>query len=105
MNLSQEDTKAIIDGVVDALSKVPVQGHSCRFPRVSELDIEDMIRIHHEVKPEELKEAVKFYKNMNQIMEQSGKTIRTLTLTLGFGVMASLLLLGLWAKIKTEIGM
>jgi len=105
VSLSQEDTKAIIDGVVEALSKVPMQGHSCRFPRVTELDIEDMIRIHHEVKPDDLKEAIRFYKNLNQIMEQSGKTIRTLTLTLGFGVIASLLLLGLWAKIKTEIGM
>jgi hypothetical protein len=102
VNLSQEDTQAIVDGVVKELSKV---GHSCRFPRVSEVDIEDMVRIHHEVKPDDLKEAIKFYKNMNQIMEQSGKTIRTLTLTLGFGVIASLLLLGLWAKIKTEIGM
>jgi hypothetical protein len=103
LQLSKEDIEEI------ALAVVRAQGdatpHQCRFPRLLEVDLEDVVRVHHEVKPDELKEAIRFYKNMNQIMEQSGKTIRTLALTLGFGAIFSLLILGIWAKIRTELGL
>jgi hypothetical protein len=97
--LSKDDLEAIVAAVREA------QGiHSCRLARIREEDIEEVVRIHHEVAPDDLKEAIKFYKNFNRMMSESGRTLRGLVVTLGFSTVIGLIVLGLWAEIKSRIG-
>jgi hypothetical protein len=97
--LSKDDLEAIVAAIKEA------QGiHSCRLARIREEHIEEVVRIHHEVAPDDLKEAIKFYKNFNRMMAESGRTLRGLVVTLGFSTVVGLIVLGLWAEIKSRIG-
>lgn len=78
--------------------------HVCRFPRIEERDIEEIVRIHHEIPDKELREAVEFYKNFNRMMSDTGRTFRNLVVTLGFSTVVGLLAVGLWAEIKKHVG-
>ena len=51
----------------------------------------------------DLEEAVEFYKNFNKLMAESGSTIWKTVLVLGVGGLCSLILLGIYSKIKENI--
>lgn len=76
-NLTDEDIQKIVTAI---------NGHeqSCKFDGVS---------------PDDLKEAVEFYKNFNELMKNSKKTVLDTFLKLGVGAICSLLLLGLLVKL------
>jgi hypothetical protein len=100
MALSKEDLALIVAAIREAQGTI----HPCRLARIAENDIEDVIRIHHEVEPEDLKEAIKFYKNFNRMMADSSRTLRGLIITLGFSTVVGLIVLGAWAEIKSRLG-
>jgi len=56
------------------------------------------------IKEDDLEEAVTFYKNFNKLMAESGTTIRTTIIVLGVGGIGTLLLLGIFSKIKSTLG-
>jgi hypothetical protein len=76
--LSDEDIIAIKEAISPA--------HSCRF---------------HDVEHEDLLESVKFYKNMNKVLNSSGGIIaKTLLVLLTTGI-AGIFIVGLLYKLKT----
>ena len=77
--LSEEDVTAIADAVNRE------EKHFCRF---SEIDAGD------------LKESVEFYKHFNEIMAESGTTLRKTVIVLGIGGLATILGLGIVAQVK-----
>lgn len=99
MALSKDDLDSIVLAIREAQGGI----HACRLARVREEDIEEVVRIHHEVAPEDLKEAIKFYKNFNRMMSESGRTLRGLVVTLGFSTVVGLIVLGVWAEIRSRI--
>jgi len=82
--------------------------------RLSDEDIERLAeavvirQIHHACKltvtPEEVSEAVKFMKHVNSLMSETGSTIRKTILVAGVGGLISLLILGLYAKLRNVLG-
>jgi hypothetical protein len=52
---------------------------------------------------EDLEEAVTFYKNFNKLMTESGNTIWKTLLVFGVGGVCSLILLGIFSKIKSSL--
>ena len=96
--------RTLSDTDLEALAGVLQSHHACRFSRVSIEDIEDMTRVHHEIKPEDLREAVKFYTNFNNAMRDSKKTVRSLIVTLGFTTVVGLIAAGIWVEIRTKLG-
>jgi butyrate kinase len=81
--LSDEDISAIVAALDQR------QGHVCRFT----------------VTPEEVEETVKFRKHINDLMSETGSTIRKTILVAGVGGLISLLVLGLYAKLKSALGL
>lgn len=75
-NLTDDDVNRIVTAM--ALHK-----QSCKFDGVS---------------PDDLKEAVEFYKNFNELMKNSKKTVLDTFLKLGVGAVCSLIILGLLVK-------
>lgn len=75
-NLTDEDIQKIVTAI---------NGHdqNCKFTGVD---------------PDDLKEAIEFYKNFNELMKNSKKTVFDTLLKLGVGAICALLLLGLLAK-------
>ena len=57
------------------------------------------------IKTEDLEETIKFYKNFNKFMSESGNTIWKAFLVIGLGVIVGLVVLGIYAKIKQGIGL
>lgn len=80
--LSDED----IEAIVAALDRR--NGHVCRLT----------------VTPEEIEETVKFKRHINDLMSETGSTIRKTILVVGVGGLISLLVLGLYAKLKSALG-
>jgi hypothetical protein len=79
-------TEADIDALVKKINEV--KHLDCRFDRIASTDLE---------------EAVEFYKNFNKLMTESGNTIWKTVLVLGVGGVASLILLGVYSKIRQNI--
>ena len=77
--LSDEDVIAIVQALKDG------EGHTCRF---SSVDADD------------LKASVEFYKHFNEIMSESGATLRKTIIVLGIGGLATILGLGVVSQIK-----
>ena len=85
-NLTDEDIKMLVDALrVDAAEGT----HQCRF---------------NQMNPNDLAEAVKFYKHFNQIMAEGGKTTRAAILVLSIGSLFTLLGIGIISKLKTPLG-
>lgn len=83
-NLTDEDVEFIV-------RKINASRHlDCRFDTI---DAED------------LEEAIKFYKNFNRFMSESGNTIWKAFLVLGLTGTLGLIMLGIYAKIKQGIGL
>lgn len=81
-NLTDADIKELV-------SQINASRHlDCRFGTISNDDLE---------------EAVEFYKNFNKLMTESGNTIWKTVLVLGVGGLCSLILLGIYSKIKENI--
>ena len=80
--LSDEDIAAIVTALEQR------QKHVCRLT----------------VTPEEIEETVKFKRHINDLMSETGSTIRKTILVSGVGGLISLLLLGLYAKLKSALG-
>jgi hypothetical protein len=77
-------TDSDIAAIADEVSR---QAHiQCRFTKISS---------------EDLAAAVTFYKNFNDIMEDSKKTIWKSVIVLGVGGVFTLVLLGILTKLKT----
>ena len=81
-NLTNEDIEEIVRQVNQS------KHLDCRFTNISTDDLE---------------EAVEFYRNFNKLMAESGSTIWKTVLVLGVGGVCSLLLLGIYSKIKNSI--
>jgi type IV secretory pathway component VirB8 len=80
--LTQEDIEAIG-------AEIARQYHAqCRFTEISSDD---------------LLSAVRFYKNFNEAMENSKKTVWNTILVLGVGGVISLIILGIFVKLKTYV--
>lgn len=79
-------TEADIDALVKKINEV--KHLDCRFDKIDSADLE---------------EAVEFYKNFNKLMAESGSTIWKTLLVLGVGGVVSLLLLGVYSKIRQNI--
>lgn len=82
--LSEED----IEAICEALEKR--QGHVCRFTGVT---------------PDEVEGAVEFQKHVNALVTETGSTIRKTIIVSGVGGLISLLVLGLYSKLKTALGL
>ena len=86
-----------------------------RLRSVTDADIEHIVRRINEtrhldcrfesIKTEDLEEAIKFYKNFNKFMSESGSTIWKAFLVLGLTGALGLIMLGIYAKIKQGIGL
>lgn len=81
-NLSPVDISAITKSIMEATAAANHAEH-CRFLSIS---------------PEEMAECVKFFRNWNEIMESSKKTIRNTLLVLGVTGLFGLMGLGFWMK-------
>ena len=83
MSLSEEDIKKL---AVRLSANIDIKLHdNCKFTNID---------------PEDLEEVVKFYKNFNKIVEEGKITLwKTLVIGITTGTM-SLILLGIWHKIK-----
>lgn len=81
-NLTEADIEALVKKINE------VKHLDCRFDKVASTDLE---------------EAVEFYKNFNKLMAESGNTIWKTVLVLGVGGLCSLILLGIYSKIKQNI--
>lgn len=81
-NLTDADIKELVIQINEA------KHLNCRFDGISNDD---------------LKEAVKFYKNFNSFMEESKSTIWKAVLVLGVGGTLTLLILGLITKLKGDV--
>ena len=77
------------DDIEELVHRINASKHlDCRFHGISNTDLE---------------EAVEFYKNFNKLMAESGNTIWKTVLVLGVGGLCSLILLGIYSKIKQNI--
>ena len=85
------DIRRLIDEDIEALCSAmdKRQGHVCRFNLISSQEVED---------------SIKFHKHVNQLLSETGTTIRKTILTFGIGGLFALLILGIYAKIKQISG-
>lgn len=72
-----------------AAAIVSRQSHVCRYSAT----------------PEEIREAIVFIKHVNSLMSETGSTVRKTLLVAGIGGVLSLLMLGVWSKVKTALGL
>jgi hypothetical protein len=82
-SLTDDDIEAIADAVIRR------QPHACRF---SDVDHDD------------LKASLRFHKTIEELMSETGSTVRKTLIVAGIGGLVSLLIIGLYAKIKQELG-
>jgi type IV secretory pathway component VirB8 len=90
MNIPDRRSKVLTQEDIEAIgTEIARQYHmQCRFDQISNDD---------------LKAAVTFYKNINEAMENSKKTIWNTILVLGVGGVLSLILLGIFVKMKNFV--
>jgi len=83
--------RSLTDADIEAIAAavVRLQPHSCRFTGINSEDLEASVR---------------FHKTVDQLMSETGSTIRKTIIVAGIGGLISLLVLGIYAKIKQEIG-
>jgi len=84
-------SRTLTDADVQAIAAA-VQGlrkHECRFDAISQ---------------EDLASTVAFKKHVNDLMAETGSTIRKTLVVVGLGGLVSLLMLGIYAKVKEIIG-
>ncbi|MGV0961811.1 MAG: hypothetical protein ACOYB1_18455 [Limnohabitans sp.] len=81
-------TDADIDALCAAITKTQI--HVCRF---------DSLKI------DEVRDAVIFHRHVNALMSETGTTIRKTFLVLGVTGLVGLLLLGIYSKLKTALGL
>lgn len=90
-NVLTESDAALIKAIVESVLHVKSSNvHECRFDTVQKEDLE---------------EAVKFYKNINNVLDESGKTIRQTILKGAIIGVFALIFLGSISKIKTALGL
>jgi len=82
---SDEDIAQLCDAIM-----AKTHAHTCRF---------DALR------PEEVRDAVLFHRHVNSLMTETGSTIRKTVIVSGITGLLSLLVLGLYSKIKTALGL
>lgn len=82
-NLTDADVLAIVE---------KLNGHKCRFDKVS---LEDM---------DDFREAAKFYKHFNEIMSETGSTVRKTIVVIGVGGLVTVIGLGVIYKVKQVLG-
>ena len=80
--------KAIVESVMHVKSSNCTE-HECRFEAVN---------------PDDLEEAVKFYRKFNEAMDDSKSVVRRTIITLIVGGVSVLLGVGFWANIKKTVG-
>lgn len=83
--------RTLTDADVQAIASV-VQGlrkHECRFDSISQDD---------------LRSTIEFKKHVNDLMAETGSTIRKTLVVAGLGGLMSLLMIGLYAKIREVMG-
>lgn len=81
--------KAIVESVLHAKSS-NCDNHECRFEAVN---------------PEDLEEAVKFYRKFNEAMDDSKSVVRRTVITLIVAGVSVLLGVGFWANVKKSVGL
>jgi hypothetical protein len=82
-NLTDEDIKAITDALYAE------DNHICRFENI---------------KAEDMREAVKFYKNFNSVLQESGSIVRKTIIVIGVSGLVTIIGLGIMSKIKQLMG-
>lgn len=80
-------TDADIEALAVALSRA--QRHVCRYENISEEDMEA---------------AIRFHQHINALMSETGSTIRKTVIVAGVTGLIALLILGIYSKLKTELG-
>jgi len=80
--LSDDDIEAICTAIVN------IREHQCRFTTLT---------------PEEVSDAVRFHKHVNDLMSETGSTIRKTVLVSGIGGLLALLILGAYTKLKQVV--
>ena len=81
-------TDADIEAIAIAVARL--QPHSCRFNSIDREDLEASVRFHNTV---------------NELMSETGSTVRKTLIVAGIGGLISLLILGVYARIKQEMGL
>lgn len=81
--------KAIVESVLHSKASNGTT-HGCRFEAVN---------------PDDLEEAVKFYRKFNEAMDDSKSVVRRAIIVLIVGGFSALLGVGFWANIKKTVGM
>jgi len=84
-------TEADVDAIVAKMGEGTA--HHCRFIKLSSEEIE------------EFREAAKFYKHYNQVMGETGATVRKTIIVMGVGGTASLIAWGAVTKAKQLLGL
>lgn len=79
-------TDADIEAIADAV--VRMQPHSCRF---SSIDGDD------------LRASIRFHQTIEELMSETGSTIRKTLIVAGIGGLISLLIIGLYAWLKQKL--
>jgi len=82
-SLTDDDVEAI------AAAVIRLQPHACRFSNIAHEDLEASVR---------------FHKTVNDLMSETGSTVRKTLIVAGIGGLVSLLILGAYAKLKQELG-
>jgi hypothetical protein len=85
-------TRSLTDADIEAIAAavIRLQPHSCRFIEISREDLEASVR---------------FHRTVNELMSETGSTIRKTLIVAGIGGLISLLVIGLYAKIRHEMGL
>lgn len=66
-----------------------LQPHHCRMPTVDAIKLDA---------------AIRFYQHVDQLLTETGSTVRKTVIVVGISGLLSLLVLGIYAKIKEAIG-
>lgn len=81
--------KAIVESVMHDKASNCTE-HTCQFEAVN---------------PDDLEEAVKFYRKFNEAMDDSKSVVRRAIIVLIVGGISALLGVGFWANVKKTVGM
>lgn len=92
--LSPDEIEAI------AVAVAHYQHHSCRFSSIDVKEMEEVVRRYNDISPDDILAALRFYKHVDRIMEDTGSITRKIIITGIVGGGFVLLCLGAYAKIK-----
>ena len=80
-------TDADIEALAQALARIQ-KGHICRY----------------DIDPEKLEASIRFTGHIEQLLSETGSTIRKTIVVTGVTGLITLLIIGLYSKLKTELG-